>query len=237
MILDEQVVAKLADINDKLERLQARESRRLITDYDWLRGWKDDFLGKVLADQYTAVSDGAGSSGDLQNNAHGGIYRLRAGAGVGRSHELWLGDAADGFATLDAECGWVMIVRMELSHTTNIAATSGALDVAAHNRILAGMNTNILANNWLLQTRTGGGAINAVDTGVAADTSAHCHALNVYPITGARQVDYFLDGALIASTVVSVPTAVITGRVGCTAFAAAARSNDLDYWDVIPRNL
>ncbi|HUV65518.1 MAG TPA: hypothetical protein VMW24_16595 [Sedimentisphaerales bacterium] len=205
---------------------------------DALRGWKDDFFGDVLKDQYTAVSNGAGSGGALQNNAHGGVYRLTAGAGAGFYHYLWLGDAADGFATLDADLGWVMMGRFSISHTTSIAGDFGAIDSASNNVILAGMNTTAVANNWLLQTRTGGGVVNSVDSGVAADTNPHWHVLDVKPITGGlRQVDYFLDGAQIATTAVSVPIVVLTPIVRCYAVAAAARNNDLDFWGVIPRNL
>jgi len=86
-------------------------------------------------------------------------------------------------------------------------------------------------------TRTGGGAVNAVDSGVAADTDPHVHRLIAYPITGGRQVDYFLDGAQIASTTVNVPTAVLTPLARCYAAAVAARALGLDYWGVIPMNL
>jgi len=205
---------------------------------DALRGWKDDFLGDVIADQYTAVSNGAGSGGALLNNAPGGFYQLTAGAGVGFFHQLWLGDAADGFATLDADEGWVMMARFSLSHTTTIAGEFGVRDLAYNNTIDAGLNVGFLANNWIIKTRTGGGAINTVDTGVVADVSLHWHVLDVYPITGGlRQVDYFLDGARIATTTISVPIAVLTPYVQSYATAAAVRRVYLDFWAVIPRNL
>lgn len=204
---------------------------------DALRGWKDDFLGDQLADQYTAVSSGAGSSGALLNNYHGGAYLLTAGAGAGFFHYLWLGDAADGFATLDADIGWLMLARCRMSHITNIVGDFGALDSAHNNIIQAGISTAAPAGNWLLVTRTGGGAVNNVNSGIAADTDTHWHALNVYPITGGRQVDYFLDGIQIATTTVSVPTIVLTPLARCRAVAAAARAVTLDYWGVIPRNL
>jgi len=118
----EQVIAKQAALERRIEKIETKE-RPLA-----LRGWRDDFLGDALHEQYTAVSNGAGSAGALQNNAHGGVYRLTAGAGVGFSHVLWLGDAADGFATLDADYGWTMITRMSINAATNIRADFGVVD-------------------------------------------------------------------------------------------------------------
>lgn len=203
---------------------------------EMMRGFKDDFLGDALHEQYTPVSVGAGSGGALQNNFHGGAYRLTAGATNGFYHQLWLGNAVDGFATLDADLGWIQIARFALSHTTTITGDFGAIDAASNNIILAGLNTTWSAN-WSLITRIGGGGVNVVDTGVAPDTNPHEHVLNVYPDAGARRVDYWLDGDKIATTTVSVPTAVITPIARCWALAAAARDNDLDFWGVTSRNL
>lgn len=205
---------------------------------DYLRGWKDDFFGGALHEQYTTDFAGANSIiATLWNAAHGGWVNLQSGDGAGRYSNLWLGDAANGKATLDADEGWVQIVRMVISHTTNIAATFGATNSTFNDFILAGMNTTAVAANWMLQTRTGGGAINTVDSGVAADTDWHYHALEVYPDAGARRVDYWLDADKIATTLVSVPIFWITPIVRCYSTAAAIRVNTLDYWAVIPRNL
>uniref|UniRef100_A0A6M3MBG5 Uncharacterized protein n=2 Tax=viral metagenome TaxID=1070528 RepID=A0A6M3MBG5_9ZZZZ len=43
-----------------------------------LRGWRDDFMGQVLHEQYDQRLSGAGSSLVLQPNAHGGVLRLTA---------------------------------------------------------------------------------------------------------------------------------------------------------------
>jgi len=104
--------------------------------------------------------------------------------------------------------------------------------------IMAGFASPDVANNWRLVTRTAAGPVNIVDSGIAADTDPHVHRLVTYPITGGlRQADYFLDGALIATTSVSVPITVITPIVRAYAIAVAARYVDLDFWAVIPRNL
>jgi len=203
---------------------------------DIMRGWRDDFLGLAIHEQYTAVSGGAGSGGALYAG-HGGFYSLTAGAGVGFYHYLWLGNAADGYATLDADLGWVMMVRMNLSHTTNMVGDFGARDSAYNNLLHVGLDTTV-SGNWIIRTRIAAGAWTAADSGVAADINPHWHTLDVHPITGGlRQVDYSLDGTRIATTTVNVPTAPLTPDVRCYAPAAFARVVNLDFWGVIPRNL
>jgi len=235
-MIDQELVRRIVDAEKRLERLQSREVRRFITDYDWHRGWKDDFLGDSLHEQYTPVSNGAGSGGTLLST-HGGAYRLTAGAGAGFYHYLYLGDAADSYGTLDADLGWVMLARMAVSGTTSVLGLFGSRDVAWANFIRLGIDTT-LSVNWLIQTRTGGGAVNTVASAVPADTGNHWHAANVYPITGGlRQVDYYLDGVQIATTTISVPTAVLTPMAMCYAVAAASRYMNLDFWGTIPGNL
>lgn len=234
MSLDEQMVARIAKLEEDIEKIKTRE-RPLA-----LRGWRDDFLGDALHEQYTTEIFGVNSIvATLWIDAHGGWANLQSGDGAGRYSYLWLGDAADGYATLDADEGWTQIVRMKISHTTSIAGDFGAVDSAFNNIILVGMNTTAVAANWYLETRTGGGALNNIDSGVAADTDWHVHRFDVYPVpvTGVRQVDYFLDGARIATTTVSVPTIVLTPIVRCYSTAAALRNIDVDFWAVIPKNL
>ena len=124
MSIEEELAARITKAQKDLAALEAKE-RPLA-----LRGWRDDFLGDSLHEQYTPVSAGAGSSGALQDNAHGGIYRLTSGPAAGRYHYLWLGNAVDGFDTLDADYGWVQIVRMAVSATTNFSGIFGARDAA-----------------------------------------------------------------------------------------------------------
>lgn len=204
---------------------------------DYLRGWEDDFFGRAVHPQYLVEIVGAGSTVTFLTPFHGGALRLTSGPAAGRYARLWLGDGADGYATLDADYGWVQITRMAISHTTNLAINFGAMNSTGNDYIFAGINTTVVAANWSLLTRTGGGALNNVDSGVAADTDWHWHVLDVFPITGGRQVDYYIDGSLIATTTVSVPIIVLTPIVYCYSAAAAIRNVDLDYWAVIPRNL
>lgn len=207
---------------------------------DYLRGHKDDFFGDFLRDEYDTEITGAGSIvATLVNGAHGGWVNLHAGAGAGRRSILWLGDQVRGYATLGADEGWTQIIRMKCSAVTDATLIFGVFDQdgLAQDLIVVGYLTPNSATNWVIVTRTGGGAVNVEDSGVAADTDWHWHALNVFPITGGRQVDYFLDGARIATTITDVPAQIITPLIRAQAGVAATRELDVDFWAVIPRNL
>src|SRR4030042_640258 len=80
-----------------------------LSEMDYLRGWKDDFLGDAIADQYD-VTDvvGAGSGIDLWDGLHGGQVRLGAGAAAGRYAALWLGTSGGANDSLCANPGFVM---------------------------------------------------------------------------------------------------------------------------------
>ena len=207
---------------------------------DALRGWKDDFFGDSIHEQYTAVSAGAGSGGALQNNAHGGVYLLTAGATSGFYHYLWLGNAADGYATLDADLGWVQIAylrHIDSGAAGNQQTTFGASNAAISRYIQAGINEVVVAGNWMIDCQDAAGRT-TVDSGVAYDSGWHWHVLSVYPITGGgRQADYLLDGALIASNTANIFTDPITPIIRCYAQSANQRRLELDFWGVIPRNL
>ena len=194
-----------------------------------LRGWRDDFMGQVLHEQYDQRLSGAGSTLVLQPNAQGGVLRLTAGAGVLFYARIMLGDRAYAFNSLDADNGWLMVGRFKISHTTSIRAdmfVTDALVNAIH--IIA---DTLYGANWYLKTDNNSGLDNVVDSGVPTDTDWHVHRLEV---TSGR-AEHWLDGQLINYTTVKIPTVVETGNVRCLANAAASRYMDLDYWETIPR--
>lgn len=205
-----------------------------LAELDYLRGWKDDFFGDAIDARYASSIVGVGSGLSLVDGAHGGWLRLTAGPAAARYAYLWLGDAIGGQDTLDADEGWIQISRMKLSHTTNFLAMFGVYNAALAHYIQAGYSSAVGAN-WLLRGSDGAPWNNA--STVAADTDWHWHVLNVYPITGGRRVDYYLDGSLIASQTANVPATVLTPILISYSLGAAARSMDVDYWAVIPRNL
>jgi len=206
-----------------------------LSEMDYLRGWKDDFFGDALFTGYFgALNLGGGAA--LQS-IHGGVERLSAAAAAGSYFRLWIGNPAGiGADTLDADEGWVMLVRMRISSTTNIYARVGARDNAGNNVVDVGANIGGGAN-WYLTTRVGGAAYQYADSGVASDTDWHWHVIDVKPITGGnRQADYFLDGTFRASST-NVAAVNLTPLAFCQAAAVAAKDLDLDFWGVIPRNL
>jgi len=208
-----------------------------LTELDYLRGWKDDFFGDLLQDQYAVAQIGGGSV-TLVNNSHGGWAQILAAAGAANYTRLWLGNAADGFATLDADYGWTMLVRMALESVVSVSVTIGSMNSTLNDFIFCGFDSSALGGRWNISVRTGGGAVAQVDSGIASDAATHMHRIDVYPITGGRQVDYYLDGNRIAfSTHASIPPAVLTPLIRVYNRGAATRSAYPDYWAVIPRNL
>lgn len=205
---------------------------------DLLRGHRDDFFGDLLRDEYTPQTVGGGSLVTLQDAAHGGWVRLTADTADGNSAALYLGSAAGGFDSLDADDGWVMFWRMRANQLTNIQATAGVYSVGGNDFLYAGFRSDISAANWMIRCVAGGVATN-IDTGVAADTGWHWHTLFVRAITGGRQVDYWVDGAPIGTNTVNVSGVIMEPVLFCVnrGGAAPARTADFDMWRPTPRNL
>jgi len=208
-----------------------------LSEMDYLRGWKDDFLGDQPADQYD-VTDvvGAGSSITLLDAAHGGQIGLRAGDDPGRYARLWLGASAGGYNTLDADEGWVQIglIKYPFLNTDVVHMMGAAATPAFGGYIQVGLDTAIGAN-YIIQCFDG--VLTTTDSGVAVDNAWHWHVADVYPITGGRQVDYYLDAAPIASQTTNVPAVVCTPYGITYNRGDAVRRSDWDYWAVIPRNM
>ena len=203
---------------------------------DYLRGHKDDFFGDLLRDEYTSSVNGVGSFIVLLDAAHGGQVSLTAGPGSGRYARLWLGDAADGYDTLDVDDGWVMIVRMKNNTSGGAWAIQfGAADAAGARYNRAGINTLVSAANWMVQTNNG--AAGSTVSAVAFDTNWHWHTISAYPITGGYQIDYWLDGGLIVSHTTNIEANARTPYLEVYSLDATLRSANIDFWAVIPRNL
>lgn len=198
---------------------------------DLMRGWRDDFLGKALHEQYTITLNN-GSVG-LVDDEHGGAVRIRAYAAVGAWARLWLGDAAGGYDTLDADLGWVQIAILNTMYQNDLGTLIfGASDAAVGEAIEVGA----LSGFWKIRCRSGG-ANSTTSSGIAVDTGYHAHAAEVYPISGGHQVDYWLDGVLIASHTTHIPTVAITPWQYVYTPDATIRYMECDCWAVIPKNL
>jgi len=204
-----------------------------LTELDYLRGSNDDFFGDAIDAKYSTTFAGAGTI-TPQNNMHGGVIKLLTGALVNDYSALRL---AQNYNTLQAQTGsgWIMLVRAKVNETTNRTYRFGAGDFGVWNNYITPTVDTALANpNWYLRTRTGGGALNDVDSGVAADTNWHWHALEVRQDYAA----HYLDGDRINQTVIAIPNAAfIEAFMYTLTTTTVAKSTYVDVWDVIPRNL
>lgn len=200
--------------------------------YDVLGGHHDDFFGQALGAGY--ATEVSGGSVELRDSEHGGVVRLRANAGVGNWARLWLGDAAGGYDTLDADEGWLMLFRGRHADWTSTTMLFGANDATTSSDRIWAAN---ISGTWRLRC-TSGGATTTVDSGISVDGDRYRHALEVYPTASGHQVDYWLDGVLIASCTSDVPAVPLTPML-------YVYSNDdgesktmyCNYWAVVPRFL
>lgn len=203
-----------------------------------ITGWWDDFMGDVLAPQYTVTLSGTGSSYTLGYSGSSiscGNLRMQSGNVTDAYCLLWLGATSDGMPNIDADDGWRMGVHWRAVYgETYAAALFGASDSAGNNVIVAGVDSNA-SSNYVIKTRTGGGTVNWANSGVAF-SGAWCHLwLDVYKQDSTYYVEFSRNGTLLASTSTSVPSATITPCVYIQSRAAEYRYMDLEYWVVIPR--
>ncbi len=235
MTVKDALIRQLDDLDKRTQTLESREVRRLITDYPWLRGWHDDFWGDQLKDEYELWTGGAASTVQLQWAANG-VVRLRCDLNLGNWANLVLGDSADNFLSLDITEGWIMLWRAQIPILNQLQALGGGLEATTNHKIVAGFRATTGAN-WIISCTDAGGTTD-LNTGVAADTDWHWHALKVYRKDGVDRVEYSLDGTLIGTNLNSVPVNRLTPMLLCGNVVGGNRRNhDIDSWDVIPLNL
>jgi len=239
MSVQEEVIRRLAAAERRLETLESREVRRLITDYRWLRGYSDDFFGLSYdtTHHWTPATNGAASWARLQDGLHGGILRLQSNAANGDFATIFLGDAADGFDTLDPTEGFTIQVKMNVltqGAAGNFRGVFGITDVARTRRIDVGLNRWQSANNWIIQCQDAAGK-STTNTGVAYNQQHHYHAIQVGPVTGGgRQVQYWLDGTLIGTHTTNIDPNPRTAFVEIYSGTADQRRLDLDWIRILP---
>ena len=199
------------------------------------RGSWDDFLGDAYLPQYTQDPD-AGSTVGIWGSVGGGWARLANNAVLWNRARLWLGNSADGYATLDIQGGWMQIARMRLSTVADISATFGVSNAAETNFIGAGTN-NAGGPNWEILLRTVASGWVHVQSAVAAATGTKDHALVATPVGGNYILDYYVSAVKvlsISSASYDIPTGVLTPLLRCQNRAAAARTTWYDSWYVVP---
>jgi hypothetical protein len=228
MSVDAQLIAGVVAIEGRLERLESQPQRRLLTDYDWLAGWKDDFFGQAIRAEYDQRTVGAGSSIALEDGAHGGVCRLTSGNVLSDYARIMLGDRTYVFDSLDPDELFWLFGIYKLSHTTSILVDLFLTD-ALLNRIHITADTDH-GNNWYIRTDNNSGVDAWADSGIAIDTAWHEHWMEVR----SGYVGHWMDGVLVNETTTKVPIVVMTASFRCLSRAAASRYARLDFWGAIP---
>lgn len=208
-----------------------------LSELDYMRGWRDDFLGHSLDVRYTSMVGGAGSTISLRNQV-GGVVRVQSGGAATRYAVLELGDFAGGYEPCDADQGWVQIAYAKLDEITDIYAGLYAHNFGGLEIVFTGVRTDVVANNWIIRTHDGV-AFAHTDTGVPTDTDYHLHVQHVYPTdVPGYQIDYWLDGGIIGSQTTRIPTVQLAPALLCYTIAGAAtRQYRINFWNMIPRDL
>jgi hypothetical protein len=228
-IAELQVISKLSEVEARLARLEAAPQRRLITDYAWHRGFKDDFFGLAFDDRYELRTEAAARSTlALMDGMHGGVARLLTGNVASDYARIMLGDATYATDDLDPDGGFWVIGYWKLSSTANILGDMFVCDIN-WNRIHVTADTT-QGVDWYLRTDNNSGVDNWVDSGVAFDTAWHWHGLRVMP----GKAEHWLDGELINGTTVKIPTVAMTASIRCLTRGAATRYMYLNFWGIIP---
>jgi len=202
---------------------------------EMVMGWQDHFFGDSLHSQYKSVTGGAGGVISLRDSHHGGVVRLRAYAGVGARAQLWLGDEAGSYDSLDADSGWLQLAKVRYDDLTSMIGMIGAVDsTTGLDRIWAGQQSG----SWKILTRKAG-VSTSFDTGVdIVYQQWYRIACDVYPTNGGRQVDLWVDGELLGSVDTNVPNVKITPWVYIyNSDAGDGKTMYLDYWGLFPRYL
>lgn len=228
MEVDAETISKLVALEDGLAQLEARESRRMVTDYDWEAGWRDDFFGHTLRSEYDQRTVGALSSIALEDGAHGGVVRLTSGNVLSDYARIMLGDRNYLFDSLDPDERFWLGGIFQLSHITSILVdlfVNAPINELVH--IAADTDQG---PNWYLRTDVGTGVDNWVNSGVPIDTNKHEHWLEMR----SGWAGHWLDNVLINETTVKIPAIAMTANFRCLSRAAASRYGRLDFFAAIP---
>ena len=202
-----------------------------LSEMDYLRAWRDDFLGNTLdANRYATAINGVGSVAFVTTpgTVPAGWIQGSAGAGAGRYSRLWLGDAVDGLPSLDADAGWAMIVRWQTNNLTNAVIAFGAYDLGAGRYCLAQYDSAVGAN-WLITSRDGAASTTAAAFGPAINTT-YWMAMEVE----ADHARLCVNGVEAVDKITNIPHEILTPMIYVFS-RGNATTLSVDLWDVIPR--
>lgn len=198
---------------------------------DYLRGWRDDFLGHTLdPNRYTTEISGVGSSAFVMTPATvpAGWIQGLAGPAAGRFSRLWLGNAADGFPALDADDGWAMVVRWQTNNITNASISFGAYE-STGSRYCLGRYDSSVGANWLIASNDGAASTSAATFGPVITTS-YWMAMEVE----ADHARLCVNGVEAVDKITNIPHEILTPIIYVIS-RGNATTLSVDYWRVIPR--
>lgn len=189
-------------------------------------GHYTDFEGGVAGSPYSATTANAGSaiaSGaagrpglvalNTNTNANGAVAVVTAlaypfGAGsITWEGEVSLSALADGTNTFVAHVG--------LFDSTGTASTTDAF-FFRHSTANSG--------NWSILVLSGGSVTSNIDTGIPVVPSTY-YRLKIVISAAATQIDFYINGSLIASVTTGLPTRSIMYAAGCRIVKSVGTSN------------
>lgn len=198
-----------------------------VSELDYLRGHEDDFMGHTLdtVSRYTTAISGAGSAAFVSYTATvpAGWIAGSAGAGAGRYSRLWLGNAVDGFPCLDADLGWLAMIRWQCNSVTSLSFWFGAAYSGFTRYLLAGYDSTAGAN-WLIASNDGGASSSAAALGPAINTK---YWLALEASSGLAKL--YLNGSPIITKTTNIPTEILTPVLYIQSSGGAGMLA-VDYW-------
>lgn len=222
----EQILAKQGALEKRIQRIETKE-RPLA-----LRGWRDDFLGDAVHEQYTLLVN-AGGAGALMDNVHGGFYQLSVPNAAGAYARLFLGDGAAGFSTIGMAAGQatIMIGKVGLDTLGTAQGVMGALEAGTNNLCYCGYVSSLSAN-WLIYSRDNAGGASWTASTIAVDTNFHWLRFEINPTI----LRLYVDSVLVCTHTTNLPINYLEP------FWQAYRESGvlnfyLDFVAVIPMNL
>lgn len=196
---------------------------------------QDDFIGGTNTTGNIGQlgwSISAGSMAPASSIAdHFGVYRLDTSAVINTLARVFM--TLPSFTPMNAPHNEIYVIRLN-QVDANTTARFGDSDGFGANPPTNGIYFERLTTdtNWFGVTRSGG-TQTRVDTGVAADTNFHTFQFNV----SSANVDFLVDNTLTGSSTTNIPTAGALMGFFLTNTAAASKTMDVDYYQVIFTNM
>lgn len=179
----------------------------------------DDFLGRLLKDEWTEGGSAGGSTA-LQDGLDGGVVRFITGAVDGDYWRIYWNN----IRSLSVSKRVCVEFRARVVQATYIGIYLASY-YDDNNNIRFSVNETVGgATNWLAFCRSAG-VETVIDTGVVLDTSWHTFRIE----TSSTSVKFYIDGTLVTTIVTNIPTSYLQSYIYLVTRTALARNLDVDY--------